>query len=251
MTTILKLGGSVLTEKDRPETVDESNLRRAATAVARAATVAEPAPEENDLVVVHGGGSFGHHHAAEHGVTTTDGTRDPGAVRAIHDAMKRLNGAVVAALADAGCPALPVHPLSAAHRHGEGELTLPVAVVQSMLGEGFVPVLHGDVVVHEDLGATILSGDEIVVALGSALDADRVGVCSAVPGVLDDGDVVTRVESLGDVEAVLGGSAATDVTGGMAAKVRELLALNAPAYIFDLEGLPAFLDGEEPGTRIG
>ena len=251
MTTILKLGGSVLTEKDRPETVDESNLRRAATAVARAATLAESAAGDQDLVVVHGGGSFGHHHAADHAVTTTDGTRDPAAVRAIHGAMKRLNGAVVEALAEDGCPALPVHPLSAARRDVAGELSLPVEVVQSMLEEGFVPVLHGDVVVHVDHGATILSGDEVVVSLGSALDADRVGVCSAVPGVLDDGDVVARVESLADVEDVLGGSAATDVTGGMAAKVRELLALDAPAYIFDLEALPEFLGGEEPGTRIG
>jgi isopentenyl phosphate kinase len=120
-----------------------------------------------------------------------------------------------------------------------------------MLDEGFVPVLHGDVVVHAGRGATILSGDELVVSLAASLDADRVGLCSDVPGVLDDaGAVVPRIERFEDVADYLGGSEATDVTGGMAAKVRELLALDAPAQVFDLDGLAGFLDGADVGTTI-
>ena len=241
MPTVLKLGGSVVTEKDEPETVDEANLRRAATAVAAA----------DDLVVVHGGGSFGHHHAADHGVSTTDGTDDAGAVRAVHGAMRRLNDAVVEALVEAGAPAVPVHPFSAAARDRDGALELPTRQVATMLEEGFVPVLHGDVVAHAGAGATILSGDELVVELAAALEADRVGVCSAVPGVYDaDGEVLETVGSFEEVADALGESDATDVTGGMAAKVRELLALEAEAYVFDVDGLEAFVAGEHPGTRI-
>ena len=243
MTTVLKLGGSVVTRKDDPETVDEANLRRAAEAVAAT---------DDDLAVVHGGGSFGHHHAADHGVSTIDGTGDAGAVRAIHGAMKRLNAAVVDALAEAGSPAVPVHPFSAAARDRDGGLELPTRQVGAMLGEGFVPVLHGDVVVHDGAGATILSGDELVVELATELDADRVGVCSAVPGVYDaDGDVLDHIGSFDAVADALGGSDATDVTGGMATKVRELLALDAPAYVFDVDGLDDFVAGGDPGTRIG
>ena len=242
MTTVLKLGGSVVTDKDTPETVDATTLARAAEALAAT---------DDALVVVHGGGSFGHHHAAEHGVSTADGTHDAAAVRAVHGAMAELNAAVVDALADAGSPAVPVHPFSAAARTREGELQFPTGQVAATLAEGFVPVLHGDVVVHEGAGATVLSGDELVVALATALDADRVGVCSAVPGVYDaDGEVIDRIGSFEAVADALGGSDATDVTGGMAAKVRELLALEAEAYVFDLEGLEAFVAGEEPGTRI-
>ena len=242
MTTVLKLGGSVITNKDDPETVDEVNLRRAAQAVAAT---------DVDLVVVHGGGSFGHHHAADHGVSTTDGTGDAGAIRAVHGAMKRLNATVVDALAGAGAPAVPVHPFSAAARDRDGGLDLPISQVETMLGEGFVPILHGDVVVHEGFGATILSGDELVVELAAELAADRVGVCSAVPGVYDaDGDVLDHVGSFEAVADALGGSDATDVTGGMSAKVRELLALDAPAYVFDVDGLDDFVTGGDPGTRI-
>lgn len=242
MTTVLKLGGSVITRKDTPETVDEVALEGAAEALSGST---------GRLVVVHGGGSFGHHHAAAHDVSTIAGTHDDVAIRAIHTAMKRLNGAVIDALADVGAPVVPVHPFSAARRTDEGILRFETAAIETMLREGFVPVLHGDVVVHEREGATILSGDELVVALAEGLDADRVGVCSAVPGVYDsDGDVIDRIDSFDDVAEAVGASDETDVTGGMAGKVRTLLALDAPAFVFGIGGLESFISGDDPGTRI-
>lgn len=242
MTTVLKLGGSVITEKDRPETIDRAALDRAADSVSRI---------DGRLVVVHGGGSFGHHHATEHGVSTTVGTRDGEGLRAIHGAMKELNGAVVDRLADAGVAAVPVHPFSAAERTVDGELRLGTGPVGAMLEEGFTPVLHGDVVVHRGAGATIVSGDELVVSLAVALGASRVGVCSSVPGVYDaDGAVLDRIESFEAVIEAVGESDSTDVTGGMAGKVRELLSLDAPAYVFDLDGLDSFAAGGNPGTEI-
>lgn len=242
MTTVLKLGGSVITRKDRPETVDPAALDRVAASVAKI---------PGRTVVVHGGGSFGHHHAAEHGVSSTEGTRDDEGIRAIHGAMTELNGVVVERLADAGVPAVPVHPFSSAGRRADGTLRLATDPIGAMLREGFVPVLHGDTVVHEGAGATIVSGDELVVTLANALDADRVGVCSSVPGVYDsDGNVVGRIECFGDIENAVAGSDATDVTGGMAGKVRELLELDVPAYVFDADGLETFAGGGKPGTEI-
>ena len=243
MTTILKLGGSAITEKDAPETIDDESLDRAVEAIAASGV--------EDLVVVHGGGSFGHHHASEHGISTTEGSHNASGALAVHDAMKRLDAAVVEALQDRGVPALPVHPLSAAHRDSEGELSVPLGAVRMMLGEGFVPVTHGDLVVHEGEGVTVVSGDELVVALASGLDADRLGLCSVVPGVLDDdGEVISEIDSYDSVADVLGGSDSTDVTGGMAGKVQELLELDVPAFIFGPDSLSAFLDGESVGTRI-
>lgn len=264
MVTVLKLGGSVVTEKDRDETVDGPALDRAAAAVAAARSSAGDGGSGrtndalDDLVIVHGGGSFGHPNAAEWDVTTEEGTHDAGGVLAIHGAMTTLNKFVLRRLRDEGVPAVPVHPLSAAHRDADADLTLPTGQVRTLLDEGFVPVLHGDVIAHAGEGVTVLSGDEIVAELAGQLDADRVGVCSTVPGVLDadDGDaadeasVIAEIASFDDVADVLGGSDATDVSGGMAGKVRELLALDVPASIFDLDALSAFLAGERPGTTI-
>lgn len=246
MTTVLKLGGSLITEKANRETVDDDALTDALDAVADAL-----AETDEDLVLVHGGGSFGHYHAAERGVTTSEGTRDARDVVAIHDAMGRLNATVVEGLHDRDVSALPVRPLSLASKDADGDLDLPARGVTRSLDEGFCPVLHGDGVVQSGSGVTILSGDELVVALARSLPVDRVGLCSTVPGVLDsEGAVVDRIDRFDDVAAALGGSDATDVTGGMAGKVRALLELPVPAHVFGPDGLRAFLDGDTPGTLV-
>jgi len=98
---------------------------------------------------------------------------------------------------------------------------------------------------------TVLSGDEIVTSLADSLGADRVGLCSTVPGVLDETDrVIDEIRSFETVASVLGDSESTDVSGGMAAKVQELLALGAPAHIFGPEAVDDFLSGERAGTLV-
>ena len=240
--TVLKLGGSVITEKDQPETVATDRLDRAAAAVGAC---------DEPLVLVHGGGSFGHPAAEAAGVSPETGTTEAAAVRTIHGAMGRLNDVVLDALAGAGVEALPVRPLSTTYRPDSRSLELQSGAIRSMLAEGFVPVLHGDVVTSRGTGATIVSGDELVVTLARELEAARVGLCTTVPGVLDDeGEVIPWIEDFDAVAAHLGGSETTDVTGGMAGKVRSLLALGTDAHVFDLDGLPAFLEGGSPGTTI-
>jgi len=243
MTVVLKLGGSVITDKETPETVDRPSLRAAVATLA--------AHETAELVLVHGGGSFGHHAAAKYGVSTTDGTRDAVGVGEIHRSMGRLNDAVLAACHEYGLPAVPVRPLSLASRNADGDLQFPADPVGALLAEGFLPVIHGDVVAHAGAGATVLSGDDIVVSLARTLGADAVGLCSTVPGVLDsEGEVIDEIGDFETVAGLVGGSDATDVTGGMARKVRRLLDLDTPASIFDLDGLGAFLETGSAGTVV-
>jgi isopentenyl phosphate kinase len=244
MTTILKLGGSVITDKDSKETIDGAALAAVVDTVSDHYTAGE-------FVVVHGGGSFGHPHASRHGVSKTDGTHDAAAVTDVHRAMTTLNNAVVDTFQTRDIAAIPVSPLSLAHRDGSGELSLPAEQIDTALGEGFLPVVQADPIVQEGSGATILSGDDIVVSLAESLGAERVGLCSTVPGVLDDaGDVIPDIDEFDAVADVLGGSASTDVTGGMAGKVETLLSLAVPAAIFDPDGLGEWLSGESVGTTI-
>jgi isopentenyl phosphate kinase len=256
VTTVLKLGGSVVTRKGESETADREALAAAADAVAAAVGTAADGPiadptDPPALVVVHGGGSFGHPAAAARGVGGDDGTRDAAVVAAVHAAMTRLSEAVCGALRDRNVPAVPVRPLSFAVRDGDGGLDVGATAVRSLRAEGFLPVAHGDVVGHAGRGASVSSGDALAVALAAAVDADRIGVCATTPVRDAAGRPVDRIDAYDEVADALGGSDATDVTGGMAAKVRALLAAGRPAAVFAPDELGAFLDGDWPGTRIG
>lgn len=240
---LLKLGGSLITDKERPETLDDTALATAAE------TIGANQPEQ--LIVVHGGGSFGHHHAEAHDVSTTSGSRDADAVIAIHEAMTTLNHFVVDRLRSVSVPAVPVRPLSGASRDETGTLSMPATHIQRLLHEGFVPVVHGDVIAHAGRGVTILSGDEIITSLTTDLDPTAVGLCSNVPGVLDnDGNVIDEVSTIEAVSPYLAGADGTDVSGGMAAKIERLLALETPASIFGLDDLQDFLAGHTVGTTV-
>lgn len=242
MTDVLKLGGSVITEKDRERTVADRRLESITAALGDA--------DLEDYVLVLGGGSFGHPAADRHGITRTVGSSDPQAVAEVHDAMLELTSLVIDRLVWAGIPAVAVHPSSLAARV-DSELTLSMDPIEAAIAEGFVPVMHGDFVVTLGAGVTILSGDEIVAELAGHLEADRVGLCTGVSGVLDGEDeIIDRIERYGDVAEVLGESADTDVTGGMAAKVSTLLDVGVPASIFGMEGLEVFLAGGHPGTTL-
>ena len=242
MTTLLKLGGSIITHKERVEAVDEAALASLARSIA---------DTTDALVIVHGGGSFGHHHAAAYDVSPTAGTTDAAAIAAIHAAMLRLNAVVVDQLIAAGVPAVPLAPLSFAHRAGGAGLHLAIAPLALAVEQGLVPVCFGDVILDADRGATILSGDRLITGLARRLDVARIGLCGDVPGVLDaEGAVIERITAYESVADTLGSSGVTDVTGGMAAKVREMLAVGRPVRIFGDAALGAFLAGEAVGTLI-
>jgi hypothetical protein len=89
-------------------------------------------------------------------------------------------------------------------------------------------------------GAFVLAPDHVVAVVALV---ER-------PLLDDDGAVIPEIHEFEDVAEVLGGSDTTDVSGGMAGKVRKLLALTVPASIFAPADLAAFLDGDAPGTVI-
>ncbi len=227
---ILKIGGSVLTDKDDEETVAEGFDDVLAS-------VACSAPE--DLVLVHGAGSFGHPHAARHRLD--DGGCE-GAYET-HDAVARLNRRVVGTLRQHGADAFPVHPSSLAWR--DGDLYFEDGAVHG-LRSGFLPVLHGDVVADGD-GVSVLSGDRIAVELAS--EDETVGMCTSAGGVLDEeGNTVERISSVEEVTRV--GDGTTDVTGGIHGKVERLLSLPSGGRVFGADQLDAFFAGEPVGTLV-
>ena len=242
MTVVLKLGGSLLTDKAGRESIDTERLAMVAETIGRT--------QPSSLVLIHGAGSFGHPLAAQYGVSREEATRNPTAVSAIGSAMTRLNQAFIDALIDEGVPAVSVATGSMAWLT-DGTVAVDPGALTAWLEEGFVPVARGDIVARTDHGAGILSGDDLSVELATALDADRLGLCSNVPGVLDDNEeVIDEITRYGTVESLIGSPDGTDVTGGMGGKIRTILDSGVDGSVFGIDDLAAFLDGNHPGTRV-
>lgn len=233
LTTYLKLGGSLITDKTQPETPRPEVLARLAAEVA----TARAARPDLRLVLGHGSGSFGHVHAKQHG--TRDGVQGSagwlGFAR-VGDAAARLNRLVIAALLEANVPAWSIQP-GAALRCRDGEIVAgPETTVAAALDCGLVPVVHGDVALDSRRGGTIASTEEIFAWLMQCktlqparllLAGEVDGIFSSDPHLDPDARCIERItpNTLATIEGALGGSRGVDVTGGMVAKVRESIAL--------------------------
>ncbi|MBE6506556.1 MAG: isopentenyl phosphate kinase family protein [Methanocorpusculum parvum] len=244
MTVIIKLGGSVITDKEKPGVVRREVIAELAEAIASSATPS---------VIVHGAGSLGHPEAKAYGIAEGVTRDNACGVPITHEAVSRLNTEVVAALRHAGVEAVSFHPFSCALAENGRLVFCGEEQIHALLALGIVPVLHGDVVCDRVRGACIVSGDQIVPFLAKKLGADKIGIVTATGGVLANGEIIPEI-TRESVSAVHFSTAdAADVTGGMQGKVDELLSLaesGIPSHIIKPKMLKAFLAGNPCGGTL-
>lgn len=222
---ILKIGGSVITDKN-------GELAARTEVINRLADETQKAGVEN-MIIVHGGGSFGHPVAQKYGIK--EGLRDEAqkiGFAETHHVMTVLNGLVMDALVWHDIPAFSVAPSCCVVTENGRIKSFEDTAVKALLKMGLVPVLYGDAVFDVKLGFTVLSGDQLVAYLAEKLGASKIvigldtnGLYSADPKVEKNAELYTNLtlSELEEVKFKLGGSTATDVTGGMLGKIRELI----------------------------
>lgn len=246
----VKLGGSVITDKARPETARPEVIGRLAAEVAHV-LAARP---DLRLVLGHGSGSFGHVSARQY--RTQEGVRTPADWRGyatVAAVAARLNRIVTDAFLAEGIPVWSLQP-SASARCRAGELvSLEAAPVGEALVRGLVPLVYGDVALDEVQGGTIISTEQIFAYLARRFYPARLILVGVVDGVFR-GDPLRdpaaplipeiSAQNWQGVRAALGGSHATDVTGGMLSKVEQMLGLvrELPELVVHL------LSGERAGA---
>jgi isopentenyl phosphate kinase len=242
---ILKLGGSVITDKSAGCAPDRDQLASIAGAVAGA--------RAGEILVIHGAGSCGHPEAKRYHLDKGASAGNTEGIFVTHRAVCSLNDAVVAALREEGVAAVGVHPLHAGIADNGRLVGFECRHLEKMLRLGMVPVIHGDVVMDLSRGACIVSGDQLVRYLAVALRISRVGLATDVPGVLD-GERVVPVITRGTMPKLqIGSSSHTDVTGGMKGKIIELLGLadaGIGSDIFHVSRIPDFLNGAGHGGTM-
>lgn len=218
---LVKLGGSVITDKMNYRVLRKDILDRLA---------GEIAGSGETTVVVHGAGSFGHVIAAEHRIQ--DGFKDAsqlmGVAQVLED-VRVLNHAVTSALVRSGVPAVSLPP-SALVRLSDGRLeSLDVDAFRRYLKVGIAPVTFGDVALDLKRGFGICSGDQLMEVLARELAPKRIIFCSDVDGVFDRdprSDPTARMLEVVDrsaLDALPRTQRCADVTGSIFGKIETML----------------------------
>lgn len=232
---ILKLGGSVITKKGEGKAeVNKEVLGRLAVEISEARKEREFA-----LMIVHGAGPFGHVPAKEYGLDTWfKDERQIEGFSITHHSMEKLNFQVVEALRKAGINAIEFQPSSIGILKNEELVHFPTEALEKILNLGLIPVAYGDVLVDEEKGISILSGDHLVPYLVKKLNASRVVIATDVAGIFDsdpkennDAKLIPEINSENIDSLNIGNSTSTDVTGGMQRKVQELLNMEIESEI--------------------
>jgi isopentenyl phosphate kinase len=218
---ILKLGGSVVTNKNKPLSANIKNISRLSKEIAKAK------PEK--LIIVHGGGSFGHPIAKKYSILEgyTDSHQLIGFSKT-RQAMIKLNDIIIENLLSVKVPAVSVNTSSLITTNKKRIISPNFEIIQKLLKQGFIPVLYGDAVIDSSQVFTILSGDQLIVSIASQMGVNRIIIGSDVDGVfssdpkVDQNAILLDTLSVKEISSLnINKSLNTDVTGGMIGKIFE------------------------------
>jgi len=256
---LLKLGGSLITEKDQPETPRLATIRRLALEVFEA----RRSQPDLRLVIGHGSGSFGHHLASRHQTQKgAESRQDWQGFADVWASANHLNRMVVDALRQAGVPVMAFPPSASALTEGGQLIELAHEPIRFALDHGLVPVVQGDVAFDRKQGSAIVSTEQVLAALVEPLHADSLLLAGLEAGVFadfpDNRTLMSKLRPEDVSEIRLGGAPGKDVTGGMAAKVNKAFELlrghpSLEITIFSAEppdSLRSALVDEPYGTRL-
>jgi isopentenyl phosphate kinase len=210
---LIKLGGSVVTFKDKPLAANAGAIDGISRVLAQLGVPA---------IIVHGGGSFGHYWSVKYDMHTRPDSYDVHGVSVVHESMIALNQIIVNSMIRAGLNPYGIPPsiFTAGHRPVAAKIKQLLAMARSNV----IPVTFGDVVHVQGAKYSILSGDALMTVLAKALRPSRVIFATNVDGIYKDmasRELVREVLVSGRKSIEFSKAAGADVTGGMQRKVTE------------------------------
>lgn len=242
---LIKLGGSVITNKSQAKQADLKKIRQLARELKEASS------KISDLILLgHGGGSFPHPPA--HRYRTAEGfVREDSAygLAEVRQACLELNLIVISELIKSGLSAISLAPFDFLTTKNKEPDQLFLPPLLNTLKSKMLPVIYGDAVSDARIGCTIYSTETILNHLASKLpaagfDPKLVIEIGKTEGVYNnDGQTIPQIDrkNFMVIRLQLAGSESTDVTGGMLHKVEE-------AYQIAKKGVPTLITSAASGN---
>lgn len=217
---LIKLGGSIITDKDKPYTAKPEVIRSLAKELKKSKTL---------FILAHGSGSFGHTSATKYGGKKGYQSK-VGIAKVARDAME-INRIVMDILVEEGLPAVSFRPMSMILTKGGQIANSFFESIGVAFKQGLIPVVYGDVIWDRKWKSTILSGETILNAIGAYFKnkgfiIDKIIQVGETNGVYDNKKKtipVITIKTYPNFKKFVFGLKVKDVTGGMQHKVEDAL----------------------------
>lgn len=242
---LIKLGGSLITDKNKPYVAKLMVISRLAQEIEDAQS------PKYGIIVAHGSGSFGHTLASKYG--TVDGIKRKKDIYGLclvqQDAIA-INRIVNKIFLKNKLNCLSFVPSSFSFAQNKKLKAIFIEPIIAALNLGIIPIVFGDVILDEEKGCCIFSGEVTLDNLALELKkhsftVKKVIQCGITNGVYDvHGRTINQItfKNFPRIEKQLGGSDGVDVTGGMHHKVKESLRLT----LLGIKSL--IISGKAPGN---
>ncbi|NCN83017.1 MAG: hypothetical protein GW947_03545 [Candidatus Pacebacteria bacterium] len=230
---LIKLGGSILTDKAVPMKLRKSMLDRLAKEIFDSS---KQLPY-TDIIIGQGNGSFGHVPAKKYGTMDGFGSNQQSGkfgMALTQNLVSKLNSHVVDALLAFELPVVSFRFASTLVTKNRECISNSLAVLEQYLKSGLLPVTAGDVISDTELGCNIWSTEKVLgyIALHflekKTYEHIRIIHVGEVAGVLDgDKKIISEIsqQNKESIRSLITNTRGFDVSGGMWHKIEESLEL--------------------------
>ncbi len=221
---LIKLGGSIITYKQKPLTANISAIKKIAIQLKK---VKEP------YMIVHGGGSFGHYWSVKYDMHTKPDKYSIKGVAVVKNSMVELNKLILQTFLQSNLYPYCLPPTDFILENKL--ITKKSQEITKIAKTGLIPVSYGDVMWFGKNKFYILSGDKIMGMLTRILKPRLAIFVTNVDGVYSNiknkkliREITTERPIISDVKM--------DVTGGMSRKISEATDMSKNTDVFFVNG---------------
>jgi isopentenyl phosphate kinase len=237
---IIKLGGSVVTFKDKPLSPNYEGIDEILKVLGEI-------KKNFKIIIVHGGGSFGHYWSVKYDMHTKPYPYSDLGVSVVHESMIKLNHVIISKFIESKLKPYSVQP-SAFVFNSVADPARIHDILAMTTGNDLIPITFGDVIHTSENKFSILSGDTIMSMLCTELHPDFSIFTTNVDGLYNDmnkGEIVReiQVDKKDNDNIFLKGemqkdnpASSFDVTGGMKRKITESIRIaksGTPVYLIN------------------
>jgi isopentenyl phosphate kinase len=226
--TVIKLGGSLLTDKQKPYSLKKKILK----SVVNEIKLCLDTGLIKKLIIVHGVGSFGHPPVLEYKLHL--GYKNSNQLIQLSRTQQIVNQfrkTIADEFIKAGVPINLFHASSISVSEAMKIKRIFLESLEGYLSKGMIPLIGGDMIFDRKMGWSVGSGDQIAAIISKKLHANNLIFASDVPGVFnsdptvnDDAEIIYEIK-LGHLDSLiqtLGRTNSRDASGNMIGKLRTI-----------------------------